>query len=760
MRGNIYFIIILLIAFSVKLQARTVVASSYGYNATDATTNLRNAISQVADTLIIDKQSGPWITRQLTFDNKTNYIIIIEPGVVIQAAPGYEFYESVFNFRSNNNVVVLGYGATIQMRKSDYTDSEFRHCIAVSGTNGFQVYGMTLKDSGGDGVLIGPDVFDQVRPATDIVIQDCIIDNNKRQGISITCVINMTVNNCLIKGTTGTDPSAGIDIEPYKRTHVIENVRINNTRFVNNVGYGISIELGEMASLNNSIYIDNVYIENCIRGGIIVRDGYYGRESGVGIKDEFLCNGTIDISNTWVRNTPGPALVILKPADSLITTITNCVFENTNNNTANPMHYQFTDQTAFFNSGLRVGPFLFSSYVYPSPDINDNLVRGIQFGGVAFNNCVVVDDEARSFLTSYGESVAGNGGTYNQPMKNVTGNVLLVNTASSASTDLYNNIPALFQNVTIQKTQLAAYPTSTAEINTFDNQALEVVSGNPADYGFFNFKRTASNNAYPLPVAYTTSGTATSILDYSYIPDFRMIPPNANAATQVILARNDGIVEPVETVVGTLVASPAFYTIGSENAITVNIGPVTPLALRNTIGNVKATMINELTVQVDWDVNEVDNINNYIVERVLENGSIANSIVVLPKNNNQRRNTYAAIDRLPIEGTYTYKLYQKDKDATKQYLGEAVVKTIGAASIHVWPNPSDGKQVWLYSKHIKPNAVVQMFATNGKNITAQIKRMSDGVWQIIPNSVLSEAIYVISIKDGVNSISYPILIKK
>jgi hypothetical protein len=215
-RTRILFLVIAGITAYLQSAATVVIASSFGYNATDATTALRNALQANADTLVIDYQITPWITGPLQVFNKNNYTIIIQPDVVIRARTGYGEFDQVLSFGLNNtNIKIIGYGATIQMLKSEYAGGEFRHCLLLSGVNGFQVYGLTLKDSGGDGILLSPGGNPFITPCRNVIIKDCVMDNNRRQGISVTAAENVLIDRCIMKNTKGTPPAAGIDIEPF-----------------------------------------------------------------------------------------------------------------------------------------------------------------------------------------------------------------------------------------------------------------------------------------------------------------------------------------------------------------------------------------------------------------------------------------------------------------------------------------------------------------------------------------------------------------
>jgi hypothetical protein len=737
---------------------RSIKASDFGYSATDATTALRNAFAAVTDTLIIDKQPGDWITGPQSISNKSNYTIIIEPGVIIKARTGFIDGDKLLNFNSSNtNIKIIGYGATLQMLKSEYSSGEFRHCLQSAGVNGFEVYGLTCKDSGGDGLHIAPGGINQLIPSRNVVVKDCNMDNNRRQGISITGAENVLIDRCLLQNTSGTAPAAGIDIEPFRPEHVIKNVHIRNCRIINNQGYGIMIIMGETQTLENSVFIDKVLIENCDRGGIAIGDGFYGQEQGAGVQDIFLSDGTIEFKNCWIRNTKGPAVIATKPADSLLTSFKSCVFENTNNNTVNPVFFGRTETTAFFNDGTRVGPFLVSSYIYPGGSITSpGLLVGIQYGGLNFDNCLVVDDEPRSFMTTFGAAV-NNGITYNQPLKNITGNILMINTNASNTTNLYNNLPALFQNVSIQKNQSAALTTVPVALTAPDNNASEEVN----NYGLFNFQRSGST-AYPLPVSYAVSGTASSQNDYQYLPGFIVIPANNDAVSDTVIARNDGIIESVETVVATLQSLPAFYSIGSNSEATVNIGNNVVLGLPAKLIYFKATPVNEFRdSKVEWGVSAEKNINRYVIERSYSNDNFVSVKSLTAKNLLVGESRYAITDSGVNNNTrYWYRLKQEDNDGEIHYLGVIAAGNEKENGVKIYPNPSSGSEIGILTKDFSPAVSFTLTNSEGKQIIVRSSKFGNNYWLLQPTTTLANGVYYVRIKDKSKQAVYPVMVKK
>ncbi len=189
--------------FPLLANGTSVKASLFGYSNKDATHCLQSAFDSKADTVYVDK-IGIWNVAPV-FINKNNKTIIFENDVLLKALSGqYDINDCVLNISANainpnirRNITVIGYGATIQMRKDEYLEKingEFRHCLTIDNAENIKIFGLTLKDSGGDGIILGnasPSNLQGVKFNKDIIVKDCRCVNNKRQGISIISAINV-----------------------------------------------------------------------------------------------------------------------------------------------------------------------------------------------------------------------------------------------------------------------------------------------------------------------------------------------------------------------------------------------------------------------------------------------------------------------------------------------------------------------------------------------------------------------------------------
>jgi hypothetical protein len=205
-----------------------------------------------------------WIVRPLHLVSDQE--LFLEPGVVITAQRGAyrSGGDSVLNADNVTNLVIRGYGATVRMQKEDYIvgkvlkdlgwnrwygqyeKAEWRMALAIRGCVNVQVEGLTLRDSGGDGVYVAGG--GKLAYSKDIHLKDVVCENNYRQGISVISVDGLLVENCSFNNTWGTPPSSGVDLEPDSLHELMKDVVFRNCGFNDNYGDGIEVFLANLKS--------------------------------------------------------------------------------------------------------------------------------------------------------------------------------------------------------------------------------------------------------------------------------------------------------------------------------------------------------------------------------------------------------------------------------------------------------------------------------------------------------------------------------
>ena len=241
-------------------------AAWWGFDPLDATEAVQKAINSGANKVIIPYVGRDWVVKPVHL--ASNQEIIIEPGVVVTAKRGAfrGKHDCVFLGNQVDHVTLQGYGAVLRMHKADYTKTpyikaEWRHVLSFRGASNINVLGLTLENSGGDGIYVGAARGDVSVPCRNVHIRDCICNNNHRQGMSVVSAEHLRVENCKFRNTRGTPPQTGIDIEPSFPNQVLVDIEIKNCIAEGNAGGGFQIYLGHLNSQSREV---SVRFVNCL----------------------------------------------------------------------------------------------------------------------------------------------------------------------------------------------------------------------------------------------------------------------------------------------------------------------------------------------------------------------------------------------------------------------------------------------------------------------------------------------------------------
>ncbi len=402
--GSLFSVVALFLAVSVSVMAQinkemidevrtgirdTARAEWWGFDKEDATDALQAALNSGARKVIIGKMVSPWTVRPIELPSDIE--VIFEEGVVVRALPGaYEdINDCLFRASGRKNIVLNGFGASLIMNKKDYQDetryqfSEWRHAISLLSSANVTIKGLTISESGGDGIYVGI-LRDKERDlpnyCKDIVIEDVICDSHHRQGISVISVENLLIRNCRLSRTDGTAPMAGIDFEPNNGNERLVNCVMENCILEDNKAYGFVI--------HTKLYDTTSPISITLRGCRITGGGR-GIVLSMPLKRMNPAKGFVKFEDCHITKTRDAAIEFRNmSANGFKTIFTNCTIENS-----------VVEQP-------RRSPIMFSM----SSGMTHNT------GNAEFSNCVVIDNSERPVIQL--NNLAGN-----PVVENVTGNL-------------------------------------------------------------------------------------------------------------------------------------------------------------------------------------------------------------------------------------------------------------------------------------------------------------------------------------------------
>ena len=300
-------------------------ASWWGFDTEDSTRFLQQAIDSKVPRLIIDRQPTPWFV--LPLKGVSNQELFFEPGTVVQAKRGaYQGRnDCLLSFSDCTNVRLIGPNATLRMWHEDYMKppyekSEWRHALSLRSVRKALIEGLTIEDSGGDGIYVSR-LNGKLNRCLDVVIRGVTCRRNHRQGISVISAENLLIENCKLIDTVGRPPESGIDFEPNQPHQRLVNVVMRNCEMTGNRGDGITISLQHFFRRTAPI---SLTIENCV-----TRDNEYAfRCSQNSRRGDFL-QGFIKVRNcTFAESRLSGLHFLQKTGEAFPVTFENCRVEN------------------------------------------------------------------------------------------------------------------------------------------------------------------------------------------------------------------------------------------------------------------------------------------------------------------------------------------------------------------------------------------------------------------------------------------------
>lgn len=299
-------------------------ASWWGFDPEDATRFLQAAIDSRVPRLIVDNMGSAWVTDRLRCVSDQE--IFFEQGVEVLAKAGAftGSADSLFTLKCVTNVTLRGPGATLHMRRADYdappyVKAEWRHVLNICSSAKINIFGLTLAESGGDGIYLG--AVKPTLPNMDIHIKDVICDKNYRQGISVISAENLLIENTIMRNTAGTPPAAGIDFEPNHAGERLKNCMMRNCLTENNQGDGYLFALPFMTRASVPV---SIRIENCRSVG----DQIATRVITGNLKAEAVLGNLTFIRCCFETSRQQAISVERKPADGMSLDFEDCVLKN------------------------------------------------------------------------------------------------------------------------------------------------------------------------------------------------------------------------------------------------------------------------------------------------------------------------------------------------------------------------------------------------------------------------------------------------
>jgi parallel beta-helix repeat protein len=170
--------------------------------------------------------------------------IVLAPDATLKAKANSTGNYCVLRIKGVSNVTVTG--GTIDGNRAAGTGpggSQYGYAIGIVGSTNIVIDSMLLKNAWGDGIVTdNTRVPDPVVTTANVLINNVVSDNNRRQGLSILNGTDILVQNSVFSNSNGVAPQDGIDIEPGGDTNFAKRITIIGCNAKNNAGHGINVQ--------------------------------------------------------------------------------------------------------------------------------------------------------------------------------------------------------------------------------------------------------------------------------------------------------------------------------------------------------------------------------------------------------------------------------------------------------------------------------------------------------------------------------------
>lgn len=293
------------------IYGQKVKASSYGFNKEDNRIVLYEALNN-NDTIVIDKQDHDWIISPFTMWDLKDKTIIFEENVIVKAKSGafLDTSDSLFKFINCENLTILGNNSLLKMNKQEYVNGEWRMGVSFVKCKDVILRDLTISSTGGDGIYIGG--LEEGSYSENIIIDNVVSTNNKRQGMSIVSAKDVWVKNSIFTKTNGTLPEAGLDIEPDSEKDIISNINFENCVFSNNNHAGIALAL---INLTDNSHPVSISFKDCyLSMNHDISNSYPAAEIIVTAHPKFPVKGKVLFSDIFINGSDWRFLYTSKPS--------------------------------------------------------------------------------------------------------------------------------------------------------------------------------------------------------------------------------------------------------------------------------------------------------------------------------------------------------------------------------------------------------------------------------------------------------------
>jgi hypothetical protein len=222
----------------------------------DYTKNIQDAINENE---IIVLPNFPVLVNIKGLKLRDNSVLLFQAKSKIIIEPNNLTNYEILNLNGVKNVKVYFPNIIGDKYKHLASTGEWGFGISIRGAKDVLIIEPKVYETWGDGIYIGK-LGNECSERINVV--NALINDVRRNGISITCGTDINILSPVLSNTNGNNPKSGLDIEPNTNDDIIENINILNPVTFNNEWSGILVVLqGLEGEINKKV---NINIENHI----------------------------------------------------------------------------------------------------------------------------------------------------------------------------------------------------------------------------------------------------------------------------------------------------------------------------------------------------------------------------------------------------------------------------------------------------------------------------------------------------------------
>ncbi|BDU71781.1 beta strand repeat-containing protein [Mesoterricola silvestris] len=262
---------ILTVVSNTTLNARTQYGAT-GNGTTDDTAAIMKALAATGNGICY-VPAGTYLINPIATSSQFGLYLnpgntlLLDPGAVLQCktmttSGGY----SVVGMKESDIALVGGtiIGDRVARNLGTYingtgSDVEIGNGVAIGNASGMTILGTTSKNNCNDGFYIYNNV-------SNVLLSDCVSDNNRRQGCSLVYCNGIVIQYSTFSNTNGNDPACGLDFEPNSGS-TVTNVQVIGCNIFGNLGGGIA---GGGSTKNGPTGNGTAFCTNCVITGCTI----------------------------------------------------------------------------------------------------------------------------------------------------------------------------------------------------------------------------------------------------------------------------------------------------------------------------------------------------------------------------------------------------------------------------------------------------------------------------------------------------------